>query len=174
MLNGHPCRVTKVKHAKAGKHGGIKVRLMGVCLLSGTKHDCFFPGHLQLQEPEVVKSQHQICSFDEKEGVKYFQGDELASVPLTHPDAAVATLLKDKQKAIVQGLMEAYESDKDAENDFEVVLVAAPVVLNGKTKWVQTIADWKAAKAKPPARPSDGASCVRVEPPPVDAEDYVP
>eukprot|EP00457_Paulinella_chromatophora_P015499 gb/GEZN01016129.1/.p1 GENE.gb/GEZN01016129.1/~~gb/GEZN01016129.1/.p1 ORF type:complete len:168 (-),score=45.09 gb/GEZN01016129.1/:271-774(-) len=146
MLNGRPCRVSNVKHAKAGKHGGIKARISGKCIFTAAKQDCFFAGHLILQEPEVTKTTHQLSCLDEKEGLKFFDGDELESLPLIDSDPTVAAFLKGNEQGVT--LKEALDKDKEAEFDFSITLLAAPVVLDGKTKYVKTLSEWKANKAE--------------------------
>lgn len=57
MIKGHPCRVIDTKHAKAGKHGGMKVRIVGRDLISETKQEFMDSGHKPIPTFEPIRRQ---------------------------------------------------------------------------------------------------------------------
>jgi translation initiation factor 5A len=65
ILRNRPCRVVEVHHAKSGKHGHCKARLVGIDLLDNGKLDWTGAGHLQVYGFEPIKQQLLFLALEE-------------------------------------------------------------------------------------------------------------
>jgi len=56
MFNaGAPCRIVELHKSKTGKHGAIKVRIIGLDVFTQRKYEDWFPGSETVEVPEVKK-----------------------------------------------------------------------------------------------------------------------
>jgi translation elongation factor P/translation initiation factor 5A len=64
MIKGRPCRVIETKHAKAGKHGGMKARIVGRDLISEIKHEFMDSGHRPIPTFDPIRKQELFVGFE--------------------------------------------------------------------------------------------------------------
>ena len=62
IVDGVPCRVTKMDVSKTGKHGHAKVRISAKGLIGEQKKVFVVPGHERLQLPMIDKRKGQVLS----------------------------------------------------------------------------------------------------------------
>lgn len=62
ILEGEPCRITDIKHSKAGKHGAAKIRLEGVSLITGNKYTLLKPAKANVEVPIINKRNAQVLT----------------------------------------------------------------------------------------------------------------
>lgn len=67
ILKSRPCKIVEVMHSKNGKHGSMKVRLVGIdCINKGKKEDVA-PGHISITTFKLIKTEYQLLDLrDEK------------------------------------------------------------------------------------------------------------
>jgi len=134
------------KTSKTGKHGHVKVRLTGLCVITKTKYEVVRAGHIVMQQANVEKTDVQLSYVeDSKDGKKKVLGflDE-------NGDEVDFEVIDSKEKS---ELIAAKEDDVENEFDFEVTIVSAPVAIGasggddeGKIRLAQVhaITSWKA------------------------------
>lgn len=60
LLKQKTCKIVEVHHAKTGKHGSMKVALVGLNVFTGDKVTYACPGHQMLYQVAVEKKIYQI------------------------------------------------------------------------------------------------------------------
>ena len=63
MIDGEPCKVTSIQTSAPGKHGHLKVRLVGVGVFDNRKREMLAPGHAAVEVPLIEKKVAQVISF---------------------------------------------------------------------------------------------------------------
>ena len=63
MIDGEPCKVTSIQTSAPGKHGHLKVRLVGVGVFDNKKREMLAPGHAAVEVPLIEKKVAQVISF---------------------------------------------------------------------------------------------------------------
>jgi len=58
--NMFPCKVVEMKKAKTGKHGGCKIRVIGLDVLTTKKHEDIFNSHDQVSVPAIKKTKYDV------------------------------------------------------------------------------------------------------------------
>jgi len=70
LRNGsHPCKLMGLKKAKTGKHGGAKIRVVGIDIISGKKYDDIFLSKEQVSVPAVKKVKYDVVGIEKNEWV---------------------------------------------------------------------------------------------------------
>jgi len=146
MIKGRPCKVMNVKTSKTGKHGHVKVRLTGLCVITKTKYEVVRAGHIVMQAANVEKTDVQLSFVeDSKDGKKKVLGflDE-------NGDEVNLDVVDSKER---QELIAAKLADTEDAFDFEVTIVSAPVAVGAggsddegkmRLQQVHAITQWKA------------------------------
>ena len=62
MIDGHPCKITKIQTSAPGKHGSAKARIEGISLFDGSKHSIIKPTHDRVEVPIIDKRQAQVLA----------------------------------------------------------------------------------------------------------------
>ncbi len=62
MIEGEPCRVTKITKSKPGKHGATKARVEAVGVFDGKKRTLLKPTSATCQIPIILKKVAQVVS----------------------------------------------------------------------------------------------------------------
>jgi len=62
ILDGVPCRVTRVQISTSGKHGHAKVRLDATGLMDGVNRSIIKPSHDTVDVPVVLKLRGQVLA----------------------------------------------------------------------------------------------------------------
>jgi len=65
----HPCKVMEMRKAKTGKHGGAKIRVVGIDILSGKKYDDIFLSKEQIEIPIVKKIKCDLIKIENNEAL---------------------------------------------------------------------------------------------------------
>ncbi|MBI5355977.1 MAG: translation initiation factor IF-5A [Candidatus Aenigmarchaeota archaeon] len=63
MIDGEPCKVVSIQTSAPGKHGHLKVRLVGVGVFDNKKREMLAPGHAAVEVPLIEKKVAQVISF---------------------------------------------------------------------------------------------------------------
>lgn len=63
MIDGEPCKVISIQTSAPGKHGHLKVRLVGVGVFDNKKREMLAPGHAAVEVPLIEKKVAQVISF---------------------------------------------------------------------------------------------------------------
>ncbi len=63
MIDGEPCKVLTIQTSAPGKHGHLKVRLVGVGVFDNRKREMLAPGHAAVEVPMIEKKIGQIIAF---------------------------------------------------------------------------------------------------------------
>lgn len=63
MIDGAPCKVSSIQTSAPGKHGHLKVRLVGVGVFDDKKREVLAPGHAPIEVPIIEKKVGQVISF---------------------------------------------------------------------------------------------------------------
>jgi len=147
LIKGHPCKVLSVKTSKPGKHGHVKCRITGLDVITGAKFEAVRAGHIVMQAAQVEKTDVVLSYVEEGKGKKKSFGflDE-------HGATVDFDLVDSKER---QELLAAKIADKDAEFDFEVTVVSAPVAVGAVAddedlhlKLVHAVYQWKAVRGE--------------------------
>lgn len=56
FIKSNPCKITNVSHTKTGKHGAMKVVLIGIDVLTNKKYECSGAGHKQTKQFDIVRT----------------------------------------------------------------------------------------------------------------------
>ena len=62
IIDGHPCKITKIQTSAPGKHGSAKARIEGISLFDGSKHSIIKPTHDKIEVPIIEKRQAQVLA----------------------------------------------------------------------------------------------------------------
>ena len=62
IIDGEPCRVTKISTSKPGKHGSAKVRLEAVGIIDEKKREVVKPASTTVEVPIIEKKKAQVIS----------------------------------------------------------------------------------------------------------------
>jgi translation initiation factor 5A len=62
ILDGVPCRVTRVQISTSGKHGHAKVRLDATGLMDGVNRSIIKPSHDDVEVPIILKKRAQVLA----------------------------------------------------------------------------------------------------------------
>jgi len=65
----HPCKLMELKKSKTGKHGGAKIRVVGIDIISGKKYDDIFLSKEHVSVPAVKKVKYDVVGIDKGEYV---------------------------------------------------------------------------------------------------------
>jgi len=65
----HPCKVMEMHKSKTGKHGGAKIRVVGINILSGKKYDDIFLSKEQVEIPIVKKIKYDLIKIENNEAL---------------------------------------------------------------------------------------------------------
>jgi len=65
----HPCKVMEMHKSKTGKHGGAKIRVIGIDILSGKKYDDIFLSKEQVEIPIVKKNKFELIKIENGEAL---------------------------------------------------------------------------------------------------------
>eukprot|EP01088_Endostelium_zonatum_P009642 TRINITY_DN22924_c0_g1_i1.p1 TRINITY_DN22924_c0_g1~~TRINITY_DN22924_c0_g1_i1.p1 ORF type:complete len:225 (-),score=60.28 TRINITY_DN22924_c0_g1_i1:98-772(-) len=65
MNNSFPCKVVEMKKAKTGKHGGCKIRVIGLDVLTTKKHEHIFNSKDQLSVPSIRKIKYEVAGLED-------------------------------------------------------------------------------------------------------------
>ena len=64
ILSGKMCKISEVEISKTGKHGHMKVSLVGINIFNDKKTLFMCPGHRQLPHAEIIKTEYQVLFVD--------------------------------------------------------------------------------------------------------------
>ena len=62
VIEGEPCKVTKLTTSKAGKHGAAKARIEAVAIADGRRKELVKPSSAEVDVPIIDKRKAQIIS----------------------------------------------------------------------------------------------------------------
>jgi len=62
MIDGEPCKVTKISKSKPGKHGAAKARVEAVGIFDGKKRTLLKPASASCTVPIILKKWAQVIS----------------------------------------------------------------------------------------------------------------
>ncbi len=62
MLDGHPCKITKIQMSAPGKHGHAKARIDAISIFDGSKHSIIKPTDAKVEVPIIDKRQAQVLA----------------------------------------------------------------------------------------------------------------
>ena len=62
VIDGEPCRVVDIQHAKTGKHGHAKARIVAIGLFDGVKRTIALPTSEKIEIPIIEKINVQVLS----------------------------------------------------------------------------------------------------------------
>ena len=62
VLDGHPCKITKIQTSAPGKHGHAKSRIEGASLFDGSKHSTVKPSGAKVDSPVIQRRQAQVLA----------------------------------------------------------------------------------------------------------------
>lgn len=62
ILDGVPCRVTRIQISTSGKHGHAKVRLDATGLMDGVNKSIIKPSHDDIEVPIILKKRAQVLA----------------------------------------------------------------------------------------------------------------
>ena len=62
VIDGEPCKVTKITSSKAGKHGAAKARIEAVTISDGKRKELVKPSSAEVDVPIINKRKAQVIS----------------------------------------------------------------------------------------------------------------
>ena len=86
ILDGVPCRVTRVQISTSGKHGHAKVRLDATGLMDGTNRSIIKPSHDSVEVPILEKKKAQVLSITNDGKAQIMDMDNFETLELEIPD----------------------------------------------------------------------------------------
>lgn len=86
ILDGVPCRVTRVQISTSGKHGHAKVRLDATGLMDGTNRSIIKPSHDSVEVPILEKKKAQVLSITNDGKAQIMDMDNFETLELDTPD----------------------------------------------------------------------------------------
>jgi len=133
MIDGFPCKITKVMHTKTGKHGHIKVNMWGVCVITGQKLETVRAGHMDVQTPTVQREDYDLLSIEEKdEGAFHLLNAKNQEVIIDLPASELRAQL-----------IAARQADTDCNKTFSIVLMHAPMIVGGRLVQKRALSAWR-------------------------------
>ena len=61
VIDGEPCRVVDIQHAKTGKHGHAKARIVAIGLFDGVKRTIALPTSEKIETP-IIENSHDVAT----------------------------------------------------------------------------------------------------------------
>lgn len=86
ILDGVPCKVTRVQISTSGKHGHAKVRLDATGLMDGTNRSIIKPSHDSVEVPILEKKKAQVLSITNDGKAQIMDMDNFETLELDIPD----------------------------------------------------------------------------------------
>ena len=65
VINEHPTKAVDISASKTGKHGSMKMHIVGVDIFTGRKYETVMPGHKTIQVPIVKKCDYVLSCISE-------------------------------------------------------------------------------------------------------------
>ena len=62
IIDGHPCKITKIQTSAPGKHGHAKARIDAISLFDGSKHGFVKPTNVKVEVPIIDRRQAQVLT----------------------------------------------------------------------------------------------------------------
>lgn len=66
IINGRPCKCVNFSHSKTGKHGSMKVKVVGIDVLTNKKYESMEAGHILTKQFDIVRTTAQLISLDDE------------------------------------------------------------------------------------------------------------
>ena len=60
VIKTHPCKIIEIHVSKTGKHGHVKMRIIGIDVFSGKKYEDVTPSTHTVHQPILTKEEYQI------------------------------------------------------------------------------------------------------------------
>jgi len=121
LMKKHPCKVLEVHRSSTGKHGGAKLRFVGLDLITKKKVEDMFMSSDHVEVPVVKKNDYPILGMDEDGYVSLLMknGETRKDISVTDDDVRekIASKLQDGMSlmAIIVSTM-----GRDAFDNFKV------------------------------------------------------
>lgn len=113
MINEKTCKIVSITTSKTGKHGGMKVSLVGLDVFTQTKHIFMCAGHVALRAVDVRRNDYPLVAV-------YEQGDEIVgeylndSLEIEQIPADRTLLERSKTTALIVTILTAVEGGLDS------------------------------------------------------------
>ena len=62
LIDGEPCKISKIVKSKPGKHGAMKARIEGIGVFDGQKRNLIAPVDQKIEIPIITKSTAQVLN----------------------------------------------------------------------------------------------------------------
>jgi translation initiation factor 5A len=86
ILDGVPCRVTRIQISTSGKHGHAKVRLDASGLMDGVNKSIIKPSHDSVEVPIILKKKAQVLSILNDGKAQLMDMESFETLELDIPD----------------------------------------------------------------------------------------
>jgi len=158
FMDGRPCKITRALHSKTGKHGHMKCHLVGVCVISGSRHEMSKAGHMDVIIPPVQKQDYQLVTVQDDDDEQHHNSHrqhhaQHRSLHLLDPHDRLV-VIPVISSTLVEELVTAWrtmnpENDDSSEqgSSVTVTLLAAPVIDTGGRRcvWQRALTAWHAS-----------------------------
>lgn len=103
VIEGRPCKVTKVTTSKTGKHGSAKCYFIAIDIFTGKKYEEIHPSLSNVQVPNFIRTEYQLIDISEEGFVTLM--DEHGN---TRDDIKLPTY----PETLAEAIKEAFASDE--------------------------------------------------------------
>lgn len=128
IVKQRPCKIVDIKHSKTGKHGSMKVRIVGIDCINKTKYEYLAPGHTPIYVFKLDREEYPVMDI-------HFDDEKYIGFECLCKDASSTTFNIDKS---LQSTIDSIDKLKymldTSEKGVYVVIIRAPVPKQNTTE----------------------------------------
>lgn len=103
LIEDIPCRIVQIETSKSGKHGGAKMRIVGIGIFDEQKKTLLTPGDQDVEVPIIERKNIQIMSVNGKVA-QVMDAETYEMYDLEIPDALLPSAEAGKEAEVLQAM----------------------------------------------------------------------
>jgi len=122
IIKQRPCKIDDVKQSKTGKHGSMKVRLVGIDCINKNKYELMAPGHTPINTFKLVRKDYQLMNIIDNDD------EPDVGIECICADSSTTTIyIKKSLHSTMDSLDKLKQLLKSSEKSIEMVIITTPV-----------------------------------------------
>ncbi len=104
LIEDIPCRIVQIETSKSGKHGGAKMRIVGIGIFDGQKKTLLTPGDQDVEVPIIDRKNITIMSISGNVAQVMDNDDPTLMYDLEVPQELAASAEAGKEAEVLQAM----------------------------------------------------------------------